>query len=317
MSAGRILVIGAGVSGLTCALTLKERGHDVEIWTRDRSPNTTSDVAAATWYPLRRGRQDRTDRWLRTSYERFTALAGDARTGIVLRSGIELFRHPADDAWWRDMLPGFRHARRDELPPGFVDGFVASGIPVIEMPFYMGWLLEKLARLDVAIRDRSVTSFDEAFVDHDVVVNCSGLGARELAGDLTMVPVRGQVVRVAQFGLERYILDEQSPDGITYIYPRAHDVVLGGTRDAGNETLEPDPDIARAIVARCALLEPRVTGAQIVSEAVGLRPGRPEIRVEAESGPGGKLLVHDYGHEGNGVSLSWGCAAEVADMIGG
>jgi D-amino-acid oxidase len=310
-----VVVIGAGVSGLTCALELRERGHDVEIWARARSPDTTSDVAAATWYPLRRDRQDRTDRWLRVSYDRFTKLAEYGDTGVVLRGGIELFRMPPDDAWWRDILPGFRHARPDELPEGFVDGFVASRIPVIEMPIYLGWLQERLIRLDVHIRERSIASFDEAFADRDVVVNCSGLGARELAGDDSMVPVRGQVVRVAQFGLDRYILDEQAPDGIAYVYPRSRDIVLGGTRQADNESCELDPEITRAIVARCAVLEPRVAQAPIVSEAVGVRPGRPGVRLEAESKPDGKLLVHDYGHGGNGVSLSWGCAVEVADLI--
>jgi D-amino-acid oxidase len=315
MSAGPIVVIGAGVSGLTCALTLKERGHDVEIWARDRSPNTTSDIAAATWYPLRGERDDRTDRWLPISLERFTALAADPLTGVVLRAGIELFRIPADDAWWRDVLPGFRRAQPEDLPHGFVDGFVADGIPVIEMPIYLGWLMESLRRLDVPIRDLAIESFDEAFNDHDVVVNCTGLGARVLAGDESMVAIRGQVVRVEQFGLDKYVLDEQAPDGIAYVYPRSADVVLGGTREAGNDSLEPDPETARAIVERCAVLEPRVAGARILSHGVGLRPGRAAVRLEAERPATGKLLVHDYGHGGSGVTLSWGCAEDVLALI--
>ncbi|HLW17123.1 MAG TPA: FAD-dependent oxidoreductase, partial [Actinomycetota bacterium] len=149
----------------------------------------------------------------------------------------------------------------------------------------------------------------------NVVVNCSGLGSRELAADHSMIAVRGQVVRVEQFGLDRYILDEQSPDGITYMYPRSNDVVLGGTRERGNETREPDPDTARAIVDRCARLEPRVAGARILSHAVGLRPGRDEVRLEAEQPGPGRLLVHDYGHGGSGVTLSWGCAEEVVRLI--
>src|SRR6266581_3697362 len=132
MSASPILVIGCGVSGLTCGVRLLEDGHDVEIWARERSPNTTSDIAAATWYPLRGERDERTERWLPVSLARFTALANDARSGVVLREGIELFRVQKDDTWWRDVLPGFRRARAEDLPPGFVDGFCASGVPVIE-----------------------------------------------------------------------------------------------------------------------------------------------------------------------------------------
>ena len=162
---------------------------------------------------------------------------------------------------------------------------------------------------------RTVTALDEIFETAGVVVNCAGLGARALAGDASMVAVRGQVVRVEQFGLDRYILDEQSPDGIAYVYPRSNDVVLGGTREPGNERIEPDPETAREIVRRCSLLEPRVAAARIVSHAVGLRPGRPTVRLEAERPGPGRLLVHDYGHGGSGVTLSWGCAEDVAALI--
>jgi D-amino-acid oxidase len=315
MSASPIVVVGAGVSGLTCAVRLLERGHDVEIWARERSPNTTSDVAAATWYPLRGERDDRTDRWLPVSLERFTALSREKDSGVVLRGGIELFRSPADDSWWRDVLPGFRRAQPGELPPDFVDGFVADGIPVIEMPLYLAWLTRRLSSLGGRLVVRALATFDEAFDEHDVVVNCTGLGARGLAGDDSMIAIRGQVVRVAQFGLDRYILDEQASDGIAYVYPRSTDVVLGGTREVGEESVEPDPQTARAIVDRCAVLEPRVVAARILSHGVGLRPGRPAVRLEAERPRVGKLLVHDYGHAGSGVTLSWGCAEDVAAII--
>jgi len=303
------------VSGLTCGVRLLEEGHDVEIWARDRTPNTTSDVAAAAWYPPRREKDGRVDHWLPVSLKRFTDLAGLDETGVALREGLELFRSPADDTWWRDILPGFRRARSEEVPPGFADGFFASQVPVIEMPIYMSWLTQRFADLggrsvEITLTDLAATS-DAA----DVVVNCSGLGARSLAEDGSLTAVRGQVVRVEQFGLDRYILDEQSPEGITYMYPRSNDVVLGGTRERGNETLQPDPEIARAIVERCARLDPRVAGARILSHAVGLRPGRDKVRLEAEAPESGRLLVHNYGHGGSGVTLSWGCAEEVVTLI--
>src|SRR5205807_121891 len=150
---------------------------------------------------------------------------------------------------------------------------------------------------------------------HVVARRAARVASRALAGDASMVAVRGQVVRVEQFGLDRYILDEQSTDGIAYVYPRSHDVILGGTREPGNERIEPDPQTARAIIARCSMLEPRVAAARIVSHAVGLRPGRPAVRLEAERPGPGRLLVHDYGHGGSGVTLSWGCAEDVAALI--
>jgi D-amino-acid oxidase len=294
---------------------LLEEGHDVEIWARDRTPNTTSDVAAAAWYPPRREKDRRVDEWLPVSLSRFTDLARDEETGVALREGLELFRTPADDTWWRDILPGFRRARADELPNGFVDGFFASEVPVIEMPIYMAWLTRRFADLGGRSVEITLTDLAAPFDAADVVVNCAGLGARSLCRDDSITAVRGQVVRVEQFGLDRYILDEQSPEGITYLYPRSKDVVLGGTRERGDETRKPDPQTARAIVERCARLDPRVAGARILSHAVGLRPGRERVRLEPEQPRPGTLLVHDYGHGGSGVTLSWGCAEEVVRLI--
>ena len=46
-----IIIIGCGVSGLTCGIRLLESGHGAQIWARALPPNTTSNVAAAVWYP--------------------------------------------------------------------------------------------------------------------------------------------------------------------------------------------------------------------------------------------------------------------------
>ncbi len=303
----RIAVIGSGISGLTCGVALAEAGHHVEIWTRDPPEETVSSVAGAVWYPLRSERDDRTERWARASLAWFTALSRVPGTGIILRSGIDLLRSNVDDTPWRDQLPGFRHASPAELPEGFVDGWVAGPLPVIEMPVYLSYLRRRF-RVRGRVLVRAVTSFDE--VDADVVVNCAGLGARSLAGDSSVVPIRGQVVRVEQFGLDRFIFDEANPDGVVYIIPRARDVVLGGVREEGVAESRVDRATARTIVERCARLEPRVRDARIVSHAAGLRPGRPSVRVEREG-----RVVHDYGHGGSGVTLSWGCALEVAELV--
>jgi D-amino-acid oxidase len=310
----RILVVGAGVSGLTCGVRLLEKGHDVEIWARERSPNTTSDVAAAVWYPLRGTIDERAENWLKVSFDRFNSLVEHPSTGILLRGGIELLRKPVDDDRYLSLLPALRDARADELPAGYVMGYVAENIPVIEMEIYLAWLTQRYGSLGGTITTRTATTLEEGFEQHDVVVNCTGFGSRELANDDSMQPIRGQIVRVAQNGLERYILDEQDPNEITYVYPRSKDVVLGGTREVGNESTDVDPGIARDIVERCVRLEPRLEGLPIVSQAVGLRPGRPTVRVEAEETERG-LLVHDYGHGGSGVTLSWGCAEDVASLI--
>lgn len=45
-----------------------------------------------------------------------------------------------------------------------------------------------------------------------------------------------------------------------------------------------------------------------------MRPSRTEVRLEAEKVEG-RTVVHNYGHGGAGVTLSWGCAEEVVEIV--
>lgn len=130
-----------------------------------------------------------------------------------------------------------------------------------------------------------------------------------------MTPIRGQIVRVRNPGLDNFLLDEDGPDGVTYVIPRSNDCILGGTAEEGGWSTDPDPEIAEAIMRRCVELEPRLTGIEILEHRAGLRPGRPEVRLEAEILENGIPVVHNYGHGGSGVTLSWGCAEEAARLV--
>ena len=59
---------------------------------------------------------------------------------------------------------------------------------------------------------------------------------------------------------------------------------------------------------------PALRGARVLDDAVGLRPARPAVRLEAEALDGG-TVVHCYGHGGAGVTLAWGCADEVVRLV--
>jgi D-amino-acid oxidase len=226
---------------------------------------------------------------------------------------VEIWREPVPDPWWVSAVPDVRRCTDDELPPGYTDGhaFVA---PVIEMPIYLGYLLDRFVGSGGRVEHRAVSSLNEAG-EGRVVVNCAGLGARELAGDASMEPIRGQIVRVRNPGLERFVLDEENPEGISYVIPRSGDCVLGGTAEEGEWDTEPDPETAAAILRRCTALEPRLARAEVLEHKVGLRPGRPEIRLETEDVAHGPPRVHSYGHGGSGVTLSWGCAEETLHLV--
>jgi D-amino-acid oxidase len=150
-----------------------------------------------------------------------------------------------------------------------------------------------------------------------VVVNATGLAAGRLADDPAVHPVRGQVVLVANPGLTTSVRDEEHPDGAVYVHPRRDDVVLGGTFEPGATDLAPDPEVAAAILRRCAAVVPEVARARVLGHKVGLRPARhggPRLEMDPAGLPGGTRLVHTYGHGGAGVTLSWGCADEVVRL---
>jgi D-amino-acid oxidase len=92
------------------------------------------------------------------------------------------------------------------------------------------------------------------------------------------------------------------------------DVVLGGTADERVDDATLDPTTAAALRRRCEALVPELEGAEVVADRVGIRPCRSAVRLEAESVDGVRV-VHNYGHGGSGVTLSWGCAEEVVALV--
>jgi D-amino-acid oxidase len=313
------LVIGAGVIGLTTAVRLREAGWRVVVRAAEPPERTTSAVAAALWYPYRVGPEGLVTAWGERSYEVFRHLAADAATGVRMTHGIELLPLGADPAIvpeWAAHIPGFCVARADEVPAGRVGW--AFAVPVADTGAYLRWLAARFAGHGGEVHLARVAALGDVAGEFPLVVNCTGLGARELVGDATLRPVRGQVVRVRNPGVTEFWLDEYHPDGLLYVIPRGADVVLGGTADEDAEDTTPDPGVAEAIVRRAVAAVPALAGAPVLEHRAGLRPWRPEVRLEAES-VGGATVIHNYGHGGAGVTLSWGCAEHVvrlAEAIG-
>ncbi len=303
----RVLVVGAGVTGLSCAVRLLERGHEVGVVARDLPLETTSAVAAALWYPYLAHPPERVAAWARTTYAELEQLAADPGTGVTLLPGTEVLHRPAPLPDWLAAVPGA--AVTSDHPAGYAAGwtFVA---PVVEMPTYLQWLAARVEALGGTVTRLALAALPDRA---EVVVDAAGLGARLLAHDPSVVPVRGQVVYVEQVGLDRWWLDEAGP---TYVVPRSRDVVVGGTEDHGAWDRTPDPEVADALLRRATDLVPQLRGARVLGHRVGLRPARPAVRLEVTASPAGGRVVHCYGHGGAGITLSWGCAAEVAQLVG-
>jgi D-amino-acid oxidase len=306
-----VLVVGSGVIGLTTAITLLERGHAVRVVAREFAWRTTSAVAAAIWFPYEARPAERVNAWAAASYRVFAALARQAGTGVTMTEGVIYARANTATRWWRDLVPAWRAAPASELPAGVVAGDVVV-VPVAEMPIHLQFLVGQVQQLGGRLELGEVSSLDH--LDARVVVNCSGLGARALVRDATVYPIRGQVVCTERV-VDRFVIDDDNEGGVTYIVPRSGDCVLGGTAQANDADLRVREAETDAIRARCAGLRPCLAGAATRAVKVGLRPGRAMVRLEREPLAGGRMVIHNYGHGGAGMTLSWGCAQEVAHLL--
>ncbi|XP_066229567.1 D-aspartate oxidase [Saccopteryx leptura] len=325
MDTVRVAVVGAGVMGLSTALCISKLVPRCSVTvTSDKfTPDTTSDVAAGILiphaYPDTPAHKQK--QWFRETFDHLFAVANSAEAGeagVHLVSGWQIFQSiPSEEApFWADVVLGFRKMTEAELKkfPQHVFGQAFTTLKC-EGVTYLPWLEKRLKESGVLILTRRIEDLWELHPSFDVVVNCSGLGSRELVGDLKISPVRGQLLKVQAPWVKHFIRDGS---GLTYIYPGASNVILGGSRQQGDWNLSPDAEISKDIFSRCCALEPSLHGAWDVRETVGLRPFRAGVRLEKEflAKDGRRLpVVHHYGHGSGGFSMHWGTSMEAARLL--
>ncbi|GAA2637089.1 FAD-dependent oxidoreductase [Paractinoplanes durhamensis] len=307
-----VLVVGAGVSGLTTGYRLAQQGLRVRIRAEDAPGHTNSAAAGAIWDPIY-AEHPRVGVWAARSYDVFSEMHEKGFPGVRLVDGIEASRDPMITPDWARGLPGYRECEPGDLPAGFVHGWHYRA-PIIDMPPY-------LAHLEQLVRETGSTleygghldSLTEA--DAPILINCSGAGAHDLVPDPEVTPIRGQLVAVRNPGMTDFFAEHTPELGeMVYLLPQGDTVLLGGSAEPGIADPAPDPAVATAIIERCGNIFAWIRDAEVVGHRGGIRPSRPKIRLEHEEADG-RHVVHNYGHSGAGVSLSWGCAEDVTDIV--
>ena len=300
-----VTVIGSGVIGLSAALCLQQAGYQVRILTRDLPQFTTSVAAGAVWSGS--GLEGRARGWARAALERFLKLAAVPGSGVTLRRMREVYTRPVADPWYRDLLPFFARVPQRMSPPHMQDGYLMD-VPLVAPPLYLQYLHDEFVAGGGILSTRAVASLDELADEATLLVNCTGVGARELVNDRGVFPIRGQTMLLEAPDIAVGYMDNASVD---HIFPRADGVLIGGIKIPDDWDRSLDPAVSADILRRTAKIEPSIAGAKVLREFVGLRPGRAEARLEAERLSDRCIVIHNYGHAAVGYTLSWGCAEEV------
>jgi len=248
----RFAVLGCGVNGLSTARLLQRSFQDgpgtVTIYARDLPPDTTSNIAGGFWSPTSLYEQEAVSakfveqfrQACRISNRAFQLLVGP-EYGV---RWIDAFNLYDDDAEFTSELPG-----GNDLYPEYKvhrDAKRYFGAPYVRQ--YSTMLIEPSIYLNALLRDfyiaggklvvKEFRSREEiARLPEPVIFNCAGLGARALFGDKKLGPVRGQLeVLLPQAEIDYCYL------GNGYMFPRRDGIILGGTFDHDDWSLEPKPE---------------------------------------------------------------------------
>ncbi|KAH9922742.1 uncharacterized protein B0H18DRAFT_1120744 [Fomitopsis serialis] len=324
LGAEHILIIGGGVTGLTTAWALLDAGYQVTVvsdrWANPKN-RITSQIAGALWErpPAVCGRHtdvislEHSKGWAMTSYhvfEKLMELLPAEAHGYEKMIEIE---HCGVAGFKRDPNLVKQHAVNQRA--SVVDSYRHLA-PVVDTDHYMDKLLSKYGA--------------------HAIVNATGLSAVELAGDETVYPLRGALIRVVNdgksfpkvtealaVGIDDAHRDEQ--DLVCIVLRNDNVLILGGIAQPRQWNLDltlESPEIVR-MRERCNDFVPGLDNAEYDPDAPlvqGNRPARSEnVRVEREmrlkADGSASRIVHSYGQGGSGFSLSFGCAGEVLGLL--
>ncbi|KAL5505240.1 hypothetical protein EMCRGX_G006642 [Ephydatia muelleri] len=337
MGKPRVAIVGAGIMGLSIGTLLSDthgRELDITIVADKFTPDTTSDKSGGQILPYipASGKVDPSleksiVRWASATVRYLQELSQDPAIAEAIHlakvTGYRLLGAKAPPLpFWRDAVLEFKELGERELAglkvrvaPKYKRAWMYQTF-MLECPSYLPWLMERFRRNGGLIERKKVSSLSE-FDGYDVVVNCTGLGARDLVGDTSIYPIRGQILALKGVSLDEiYENDKDTDPAMVYIFPWKDEVIIGGTADANDWSTESNPQTTREIYARCTEAVPKLAEGKVVRTWAGLRPMRSTVRLEMEKRQGcGPAVIHCYGHGGQGVTLHWGCALDVAKLV--
>ncbi len=323
-----VCVVGAGIIGLSVATHLLEaypnHFHVTVVADRFTPDTTASDRTGGLFIPPSAcfpcPDVVTAKRWVSGTLKRFERLVdefGGKTVGIKRAKGC-YSPLPSQTIWWKDIIADFQKASDDDLCDAHLsttsEGVYSFTSYIVNGTMYLSWLLDRFKSLGGTIQKQFVSNLSE--LPHDIIINCAGLGARDLVNDTEVYPSKGHLLSIHAPSVKHWVHTTSA-----YIFTRNDDIVLGTTAEIGKEDLEVSNLCIERILDRCKAVIPSLGKAHVNKYWTGVRPMRASgVRLEKEclSANGGtdRFVIHCYGHGSYGVTLSWGCAENVGDIVG-
>ncbi|KAL5021664.1 hypothetical protein ScPMuIL_000819 [Solemya velum] len=324
-----IAVLGAGVVGMSTAVCIQNQipGARITVYADRFAKDTTSDGAAGIFAPMMKKVKTKTKeefrKYIEDSFTWFDAICRSVdgpEAGIQKISGNDVMLKREEWPLLSNIVYNFREMTEKELStyPDHIRYGWAFTTVMVECRKYLPWLMRRFRERGGQVVFGTIDSLQQFSTGYDAVVNCLALGSREVFNDRTMYADRGHVLRVHAPWMKHFLIVSMPGGDQTYIFPGQENVVLGGTHQKGQEGMDYDDKIAEDIVGRVAQYVPAMKKAPIERKWVGLRPCRTEVRVEKEIcrvGDKSVKVVHNYGHAGQGICLSWGTAIRATELV--
>ncbi|XP_037956203.1 D-aspartate oxidase-like [Teleopsis dalmanni] len=321
-------VLGSGIIGLTTALELQKHypNAQVSIIADNFNEDTTSYVAAGIFRPstsFMGPTVDITQKWITDAFNYWDEIRRSKEAplaGVCQLSGYifsSISPKITRNHFIEKLLPIYRQATEEELKLCHGDWKYGSFFTtcLTESRLFLPYATKKFLEAGGKVVRQHVHSFSDLNEKFDVVVNCTGLGARELCNDQQLVPIRGQVFKVRAPWIKTAFYGDYD----TYIIPGFETVTLGGCRQFDSYNMNLCKYDSMAIKERCYEMLPSLKRAEVVRECVGLRPHRAIVRVEGEKikRADGSILkvVHNYGHGGYGVTTAPGTSQHAVQIV--
>jgi glycine/D-amino acid oxidase-like deaminating enzyme len=259
---GAVAVLGAGVVGLSTARLLQEFGFAVTIYAKDLPPNTTSNVAGGWWYPVTlfddqfvaAAFNEQFAKACKYAFERYQTMVG-RHYGVRWTPSYQLSHrefHSTGDFSRQgvvgSLMPEFRELAGAQTPfRGFEYGRQFATM-LIEPPVYLPAMMDefRIAGGKIVVCELHDQA-EVAGLPEKLVFNCTGLGSKTLFNDAELTPVKGQLT---------FLLPQPEVEysvvygGGLYMFSRTDGILLGGTHDEGNWSLEVDNQVRDQILEK-------------------------------------------------------------------